>query len=123
MAEPVRMVVVPGAEGEIGVMRNHASVLTTVKPGVVRIFRAGADQPQQVFITAGFADIAAENCTVLAEQAENVDDMVESEIEQTISNLDDELGLVESDAEKAQIRRKLSLARARLEAVRTQQAA
>jgi len=68
VSEEVQSVVIPGAEGEMTVLANHAPVMTTIKPGVVTVKTvAGADERYVVF--GGFADILPSGCTLLAESA------------------------------------------------------
>lgn len=68
VSEDVESVVIPGAEGEMTVLVNHAPVMTTVKPGVVTVKTiSGAEERYVVF--GGFADILPSGCTLLAESA------------------------------------------------------
>lgn len=68
VSEEVESVVIPGTEGEMTVMANHAPVMTTVKPGIVTVkSTSGAEQRYVVF--GGFADILPTGCTLLAESA------------------------------------------------------
>ena len=68
VSEQVESVVIPGSEGEMTVMANHAPVMTTVKPGIVTVKTvAGAEERYVVF--GGFADIVPAGCTLLAESA------------------------------------------------------
>jgi F-type H+-transporting ATPase subunit epsilon len=64
----VESVVIPGSEGEMTVMAHHAPVMTTLKPGVIRVRQADG-QEQRFVAFGGFADITPEGCTVLAESA------------------------------------------------------
>src|SRR5512142_3189048 len=69
----VAMVVLPGAAGERGVLAHHAPVLTTLKYGVVKVRRAGKEE---VFAVAGgVAEVQPEIVTVLADAAENVEEI------------------------------------------------
>jgi len=68
LAEPVEMVVVPGGEGDFGVLARHAPMITTVRPGVIAIY-AGAKIARRIFVAGGFAEVTPERCTVLAEEA------------------------------------------------------
>lgn len=68
LSEEVEWVVIPGTEGEMTVMPNHAPVMTTLKPGVIRVRMAGGEEQSYVAF-GGFADITPEGCTVLAESA------------------------------------------------------
>lgn len=64
----VESVVAPGADGQFTVLRNHAPVMTTLKPGVVTV--AGGDgKVEKLFVRGGFADVNASGFTILAEQA------------------------------------------------------
>jgi F-type H+-transporting ATPase subunit epsilon len=75
VSEQVESVVIPGVEGEMTVMANHAPVMTTVKPGVVTV-KTVAGQEERYVVFGGFADILPSGCTLLAESAvavKNVD--------------------------------------------------
>jgi F-type H+-transporting ATPase subunit epsilon len=67
-SEPVEMVVVPGAEGDIGVLPGHSPLIATVRPGVIEIHESG-DIKERIFVAGGFCEISPERCTVLAEEA------------------------------------------------------
>ena len=67
-SEPVEMVVVPGAEGDIGVLPGHSLLIAAVRPGVIEIHEGG-DVKERIFIAGGFCEISPERCTVLAEEA------------------------------------------------------
>jgi F-type H+-transporting ATPase subunit epsilon len=67
-SEPVEMVVVPGSEGDIGVLPGHSSLIASVRPGVIEI-HDGGDVRERIFIAGGFCEISPERCTVLAEEA------------------------------------------------------
>jgi F-type H+-transporting ATPase subunit epsilon len=67
------MVLLPAAAGEMGILPHHAPVLTTLKYGVVRVRRAGAEQ---VFAVAGgVAEVQPDLVTVLADAAEDVEEI------------------------------------------------
>lgn len=63
----VDSVVVPGVEGEFGVLPSHAPVLSIIKPGVLRVFEGAA--VRRIFVNGGFADVTPDGLTVLAEEA------------------------------------------------------
>ena len=58
---------IPGMEGDLTAMPNHAALLTTLRPGIVKV-NNGNDVTEYV-VTGGFAEISAEGTSVLAEQA------------------------------------------------------
>ncbi|MEZ7844996.1 MAG: ATP synthase F1 subunit epsilon [Rhodospirillales bacterium] len=67
-SEPVEMVVVPGAEGDLGVLPGHSALIATVRPGVIDIHEGGSVK-ERIFVAGGFCEISPERCTVLAEEA------------------------------------------------------
>ena len=69
MSDDVYMVVVPGTEGEEGVMAGHAPYMTTLKDGEVAVYRAANAQPEKIAVTGGFAEVSERGLTVLAESA------------------------------------------------------
>jgi len=69
MSDDVYMVVVPGTEGESGIMAGHAPYMTTLKDGDVAVYRAANAQPEKIPVTGGFAEVSERGLTVLAESA------------------------------------------------------
>ena len=69
MSDEVYMVVVPGAEGESGIMAGHAPYMTTLKNGEVAVYRSQSAQPERIMVTGGFAEVSDKGLTVLAESA------------------------------------------------------
>ena len=66
---------IPGSEGDMTAMVNHAPILTTLRPGVLSV--RSADGVSEYVVTGGFAEITPEGVTVIAERA-----MVKSEVTQ-----------------------------------------
>lgn len=62
------MVVVPGSEGDFGVLPGHSPLISTVRPGVLEVYQ-GSKAEQRFLIAGGFAEVTPERCTVLAEEA------------------------------------------------------
>ena len=69
MSEDVYMVVVPGTEGQSGIMAGHAPYMTTLKNGDVAVYRSAGGQPERIPVTGGFAEVSDRGLTVLAESA------------------------------------------------------
>ncbi|MEQ1943629.1 F0F1 ATP synthase subunit epsilon [Mesorhizobium sp. VNQ89] len=85
VSEQVESVVIPGTEGEMTVLANHAPVMTTIKPGVVTVKTvAGATERYCVF--GGFADILPSGCTLLAESAVDVGSIDRDDLARRIKN-------------------------------------
>ncbi len=66
-SEDVEMVVLPGTDGELGVYPNHVPVLTTLKPGELRVFKAG--QETSLAVGEGFAEITGDAISILTDMA------------------------------------------------------
>jgi len=66
-------VTIPGMEGELTAMVNHAAFLTTLRPGFVTV--QGGKAPARYFVTGGFAEITGDFVSVLAEKAIKADDL------------------------------------------------
>ncbi len=69
-SEDVHMVVVPGAEGEFGVLEGHAPFMSTIADGAVKVYRTESAAPEEIRIQGGFAEVSASGLTVLAEHVE-----------------------------------------------------
>ena len=68
LSEAVDMVVVPGSEGNFGVLPGHSLLISTVRPGVIDVYD-GAEIGERIFVSGGFAEVTPERCTVLADEA------------------------------------------------------
>ena len=69
MSDDVYMVVVPGTEGESGILTGHAPYMTTLRDGDIAVYRAQGGQPERISVTGGFAEVSERGLTVLAESA------------------------------------------------------
>ena len=69
LSEDVYMVVVPGAEGEFGVLEGHAPFMSTVKDGARQVFDREGATPRVIQVEGGFAEVSETGLTVLAEKA------------------------------------------------------
>jgi len=70
MSEDVYMVVVPGTEGDSGIMAGHAPYMTTLKNGDISVYRSSGAQPEKIAVTGGFAEVGDKGLTVLAESVD-----------------------------------------------------
>lgn len=68
-SEDVYMVVVPGTEGDFGVLEHHAPVMSLVRDGELHVYRTEKSEPEKVAIEGGFAEVSKAGLTVLAERA------------------------------------------------------
>ena len=67
-SESVHMVVVPGTEGEFGVLEGHAPFMSTVRDGAVKVYRTEGGPAEEIIVEGGFAEVTPKGLTVLAER-------------------------------------------------------
>ena len=101
VSEDVESVVIPGSEGEMTVLANHAPVMTTIKPGVVTVKPLSGGATRYV-VFGGFADILPDTCTLLAESAVAVGDIDGAALARRIQDAREDV----SDAKDDQARTK-----------------
>ena len=116
LSEEVDMVVVPGAEGDFGVLAEHAPVISMVRPGVITVFQDNAVS-DRIFVAGGFAEVTPVRCTVLAEEAERLDEIDRAAVEGQIRTLQEDLGMAQSDDERTLIEGRIAVAEAKIEAI------
>jgi F-type H+-transporting ATPase subunit epsilon len=113
LSQAVDMVVVPGAEGDFGVLPGHAPLISTVRPGVIDVYE-GNTITDRIFVAGGFAEVTAERCTVLAEEAERLKDLSRAAVEAQLKTLREELAIARDDAERTALAARIEVAEAKL---------
>src|SRR3954454_16222055 len=86
LSEPVEMVVVPGSEGNFGVLPRHAPFITTLRPGIIEVYGGGVGKDRG-FSSGGCAEVTPQRCTVLADEAMPVAEIDTGRAEQAIADL------------------------------------
>jgi F-type H+-transporting ATPase subunit epsilon len=112
-SKPVDMVTVPGTEGYMGVMAGHASLVSTLRAGMIDMKDEGQDT--RYFIRGGFAEINAGKITVLAEEAIPISELDIAVLDQRIADAQDDEIAAKTDEERtraAQLVDDLKLVRA-----------
>jgi F-type H+-transporting ATPase subunit epsilon len=94
----VTSVQIPGSEGEMTILPNHAPVLSTLKPGVVTVEKAGGQD--RIFVKGGFAEVNAKGLTVLAETAIPMADFDSATLAQQIKNAEEDVADAKTDTSK-----------------------
>jgi len=103
----VEMAVVPGSEGDIAAMPDRSPIMMQLRAGVVSVYE-GSSVSERFFIEGGFADMTADRCTVLADEARSLDSLDASAARARLDELDrnwasvdpaDEAALVKTSAE------------------------
>lgn len=116
VSEEAKMVVVPGEEGDFGVLAQHAPLLSSLRPGVL-VVHSPDGAVQKIFVSGGFADVTPEQCSVLAEEAVSLEDLAKPS-EEDIRNLEDDLGFAKDEPVKAaHIQKQIAVAKAKIAAL------
>ncbi|GIX20610.1 ATP synthase F1 subunit epsilon [Erythrobacter cryptus] len=69
-SQDVHMVVVPGTEGEFGVLEGHAPFMSTIRDGAVQVYAREGAAPEVIEVRGGFAEVSEAGLTILAEHVE-----------------------------------------------------
>jgi F-type H+-transporting ATPase subunit epsilon len=109
----VSMVVIPGLKGDIGVLPNHAPLLTLLRPGVVRIYD-GREIFMQIFVDGGFSEVTPEKCVALVTEGTLLESLDKSTLEIEIKNLLEDIEISKTREEREQVGENLDIARAKL---------
>ncbi len=104
------MVVVPGSEGDFGVLHGHAPLISTVRPGVLEVFQ-GSKVDQRFLLVGGFAEVTPDRCTVLADEALPFETVTPEQLVERERAAEQELAVAASDTEKATAQRSLAVAK------------
>ena len=97
-AGEVDMVVVPGAEGDFGVLANHAPFMSTIRTGAISV-HSGNDVTR-TFIRGGFAEVTAAGLTILAEEAIDLADVNAEDVSKSLAEAREDLGQARNDEER-----------------------
>lgn len=112
---PVDQVVVPGAEGDFGVLPNHAPFMATMRPGALVVVDGG--ERRRVFVMGGFADVTPDGLTVLAEEALDLASVDTASLEQSITDAREDVADAQTDEKREAAQRALDRLEALNEAV------
>jgi F-type H+-transporting ATPase subunit epsilon len=109
--EDVERLIVPGIEGELGLLPLHAPLLTTIQPGVLRVVKGGEETTMA--ITGGFIEVRENRVTILADAAERGEDIDLARVEEARRRAEERLASREAtvDIVKAEMALKRALVR------------
>jgi F-type H+-transporting ATPase subunit epsilon len=110
LAAEADMVVVPGSEGDFGVLHGHAPLISTVRPGVLEVLQ-GNKVEQRFIVVGGFAEVTSERCTVLADEAMPFEQVTAEQLAERERAAERDLTDAATEAEKATARRDLAVAK------------
>ncbi len=111
----VDMVVVPGSEGDFGVLPQHSLFMSVLRPGVIETYEGG-QVSLRIFVAGGFAEVNARSCTVLAEEAMPVGEIDLEHARRRLADAQDDLKAAPDDTARARLEREIRVAEAQIEA-------
>ncbi|HYQ07846.1 MAG TPA: F0F1 ATP synthase subunit epsilon [Xanthobacteraceae bacterium] len=106
----VDQVDLPGMEGDLGVLPGHAPMVTTLRPGIITIFRDGNREP--VVVVGGFAEMSPAGLTVLADRAGSREDFDLDLLAGDIKDAEEDIADCRDDAQRDKLNRHLDQLRA-----------
>lgn len=94
------MVVVPGVEGEMGFLENHAPLVSTLADGVVRVLTDDTTVAARYALQGGYVEVTGKKVIVLADRAASIDDIDMAVVKDQIADVQDKLSSISDEAEK-----------------------
>ena len=108
-AVDVYMVVVPGSEGDFGVLPGHAPLMSTIRPGTIAVYpNSMNDVPERIFIDGGFAEVSPNGLTILAESATPVGELNVEAAAQGLAEARDMLRTAKGETEVAMAEKRIA---------------
>ena len=111
------MVIAPGEAGELGILPEHMPLLTRIKPGTVRIRRAGAEE-EVIYVSGGMMEVQPDRVTVLADTSVRAHDLDEAKAmeaerlaKEALANRTGAMEIAKAQAELAEAAAQLSAIR------------
>lgn len=96
----VYMVVIPGSQGEFGVLPGHVAMVAAIKPGLITTYDIKMKVLDRIFIAGGFAEVTKNSVNVLVEKAAYLSDYNLETVTKDLNKLKDSLDLCDLDNEK-----------------------
>jgi len=84
------MIIVPGKDGDIGVLPDHSKLLSSLRPGRIMVYGKDKHLLQSFFVSGGFVEVNPEKCIVLAEEVFEMSVLDKNEIEKQVQELENE---------------------------------
>ena len=86
--DEVGMIIVPGKDGDIGVLPGHSKLISSLRSGRVMVYGENKDLLKSFFVSGGFAEVNPEKCIVLGEEVQEMTALDKNTIEQEIRDLE-----------------------------------
>ena len=86
--DEVGMIIVPGKDGDLGILPGHSKVMSSLRPGRVMVYGEDKNLLKSFFVSGGFAEINPEKCIVLAESVDEINTLEKTLIEKEVQELE-----------------------------------
>ena len=114
-AGEVAQVDLPGSEGDMGVLANHAPLVTTLRPGIIVVYRNDGDM--RIVVNGGFAEVGPTGLTVLADMAVPLEEYDRSLLAGEIDDTEEDVADSTDGWQRDKLARRLQQLKALLEAL------
>ena len=111
-SKDVEQVIVPGSEGEFTILSDHSPIISSLKPGYIKIYEDLSDEPTIYFVTDGFVDMASNQLTILAQSAMEKGQLSTKNLEDIINTYQGEADTTENEAKKNKLNLKIDTLKA-----------
>ena len=108
----VEQIIVPGSEGEFTILSEHSPIISSLKPGFIKIYEELSNEPIIYFVTDGFIDMASNQLTILAQSAIEKGQLTAKKLEDIINMYQGEVDVTENDIKKNKLNLKIDTVKA-----------
>lgn len=118
LSADVTMAVVPGSEGEMGIMRQYAPLVSTLRVGLLSLYDDDDQLMQHFFVSGGFVNVYESACVVMADEAIPLDELNESDVQESIKSIKELIATTRTEEERLKHQDELDLAEAKIHTLR-----
>ena len=111
-SKDVEQVIVPGSEGEFTILSDHSPIISSLKPGYIKIYEDLSNEPTIYFVTDGFVDMASNQLTILAQGAIEKGQLTAKNLEDIVNTYQGEADNTENEAKKNKLNLKIDTVKA-----------
>ena len=108
----VEQVIVPGSEGEFTILSDHSPIISSLKPGYIKIYEDLSNEPTIYFVTDGFVDMASNQLTILAQSAIEKSQLTTKNLEDIVNSYQGEADNTDNEAKKNKLNLKIDTVKA-----------
>jgi F-type H+-transporting ATPase subunit epsilon len=96
LSSEVEQVIIPGSEGEFTILADHSPMISSLKPGLIRIYEDSSSEAITYFVTDGFIDMASNNLTILAQSVIEKSEITSEKLNEIVESFQKEVDSTEN---------------------------